>query len=62
VVTAIRFLRSRLAAIAEAGVLLGSVALIAYGASLAYPPAASIVAGILLIVGIILRARGAEAK
>jgi hypothetical protein len=42
----------------ESAVLLGGAALIAYGAWEVYRPAGPITAGVLLIAGVILRARG----
>ena len=42
----------------ETTLLLGGAALVAYGAWQAYAPAGPIVGGILLIAGVILRARG----
>jgi hypothetical protein len=42
----------------EAAVLLGGVALIAWGAWQAFPPAGPIAAGMLIIAGTILSARG----
>lgn len=42
----------------EVVVLLGAVALVSYGAWEIYAPLGPIVAGILIIAGVILRARG----
>jgi hypothetical protein len=45
-------------ALLEAVVLLAAVGAIAYGAWQAYPPAGPVVGGALVLVGVILRARG----
>lgn len=55
---AIRALGPALGTLTEGSLLLLGAALIAYGAWQAYPPAGPIVGGVLLITGIILRARG----
>lgn len=55
---AMRALGPWLAALTEAGLLLLGAALIAFGAWEAWKPAGPIVGGILLIAGVILRARG----
>lgn len=47
-----------LATLAELVVLLGGVGLIAFGAWQVYGPAGPIVGGMLLMAGVILRARG----
>lgn len=56
--SALRTLGPPMGALLEALLLLLGAALIAYGAWRAYPPAGPIVGGILLIAGVILRARG----
>lgn len=56
--TAIRALGPGLGSLLEAALLLLGAALIAFGAFEAYPPAGPIVGGVLLIAGVILRARG----
>lgn len=56
--TALRALAPRAASLMEIGLLFGGAALIAYGAWEVYKPAGPIVAGILVITGVILRARG----
>jgi hypothetical protein len=43
----------------ETILLIAGAGLVAYGAWQAYPPAGPIVGGVLLIAGVILRARGA---
>lgn len=55
---ALRALGAPLGALVETALLLCGAALIAYGAWKAYPPAGPIVGGVLLIAGVILRARG----
>lgn len=55
---AVRALGPGVAALTEAAILLAGAGLIAYGAWEAYKPAGPIVGGILLIAGVILRARG----
>lgn len=55
---ALRALGPAAAAALELVALLGGAALIAYGAWQAYPPAGPITGGVLLIAGVILRARG----
>ena len=55
---AMRALAPGLASLLEASVLLGGAGLVAYGAWQTYPPAGPIVGGVLLIAGVILRARG----
>lgn len=56
--TAIRALGPGIASLIEATLLLAGAALIAFGAWEAYAPAGPIVGGVLLIAGVILRARG----
>jgi hypothetical protein len=56
--TAIRAMGPGLGSLLEAALLLTGAAAIAYGAWQAYPPAGPIVGGVLLIAGVILRARG----
>jgi hypothetical protein len=48
----------KLASVIEVAALFAGAGLIAFGAWQAYPPAGPIVGGILLITGVILRARG----
>lgn len=55
---ALRALGQPLGALIEVLLLLSGAGLIAYGAWEAYRPAGPIVGGILLIAGVILRARG----
>lgn len=55
---ALRALGPPLAALTEVLLLLLGAALVAYGAWQVYRPAGPIVGGTLLIVGVILRARG----
>jgi hypothetical protein len=55
---AMRALGPGMAAIVEALILLGGAALVAYGAWQTYAPAGPMVGGVLLIAGVILRARG----
>lgn len=55
---ALRSVAPALAALLESGLLLFGAALVAYGAWEAYRPAGPIVGGVLLIAGVILRARG----
>ncbi len=56
--TSLRALGPPMEALLETVLLLCGAALIAYGAWQAYRPAGPIVGGVLLITGIILRARG----
>lgn len=56
--TALRALGPPAGALIEVLLLLGGAALISYGAWEAYRPAGPIVGGILVIAGVILRARG----
>lgn len=56
--SALRSAAPGIAAVIEAVALLGGAALVAYGAWQVYPPAGPITAGVLLIAGTILRARG----
>lgn len=56
--TAIRSLGPAVESVVETGSLLGGAALVAYGAYQIYSPAGAITAGVLLIAGTILRARG----
>jgi len=55
---AVRALGPALGNAFEAGLLLAGAGLISYGAWEAYRPAGPIVGGVLLIAGVILRARG----
>lgn len=55
---AIRAMGPGLGALTEGALLLAGAGLIAYGAFEVYRPAGSIIGGILLIAGVILRARG----
>lgn len=55
---AMRALGPGLSSLFEASLLLLGAALVAYGAWEAYRPAGPIVGGVLLIAGVILRARG----
>lgn len=55
---AIRALGPGLGRLTEAVLLLLGAGLIAYGAWEAWPPAGPIVGGVLLITGVLLRARG----
>lgn len=55
---AIRALAPALAALLEVSLLLAGATSIAFGAWEAYRPAGPIVGGVLLIAGVILRARG----
>lgn len=57
--SALRALGPGFSSLIETLLLLGGAALIAFGAWQAYPPAGPIVGGVLLIVGVILRAKGA---
>jgi hypothetical protein len=57
--SALRALGPGLASLIEAALLILGAALIAFGAWQAYPPAGPIVGGVLLIAGVILRAKGA---
>lgn len=56
--TALTALSSSLGNLFETLILLGGAALVSYGAYEIYPPAGAITAGVLLIAGSILRARG----
>jgi len=56
--TALRALGPPMGALVETLSLLGGAALVAYGAFEIYRPAGPIVGGVLLIAGVILRARG----
>jgi hypothetical protein len=58
IATALRALGPPMAALIEVLALLSGAALIAYGAFEVYKPAGPIVGGLLLIAGVILRARG----
>lgn len=58
IAAALRALREPLGNLVEALLLIAGAALIAYGAWEAYKPAGPIVGGVLLITGVILRARG----
>lgn len=55
---ALRAISPALAALLEAALLLAGGAAIAYGAWEVYRPAGPITGGVLLIAGVILRARG----
>ena len=57
---ALRALGPPLAAMIEVSLLLLGAALVAYGAWEAWKPAGPMVGGTLLIVGVILRARGSD--
>jgi hypothetical protein len=55
---AIRLLAPTVGELVETGALIAGAALVAYGAFEIYRPAGPITAGVLLIAGILLRARG----
>jgi hypothetical protein len=59
IATAIRSIAPAFGGFIEDCILIGGAALVAYGAWEIYRPAGPITAGILLITGVILKARGA---
>jgi hypothetical protein len=59
IAAALRSLGAPLGTLVEGLLLLTGAGAVAYGAWMAYRPAGPIVGGVLLIAGVILRARGA---